>query len=385
MIAEAEKIAISVPVKVRNVNLDIIRSIAVYLVISVHFFLNNGFYDITIQGKRLWAAVCVRTAFMTCVPLFMLLTGYLMNQKRLSKRYFLGISKTLLTYLICCIFILIYTVVVLKEKTTFFSATIDILGFTHYSWYIEMYIGLFLLIPFLNLIYNNLENKKQKLLLIAVFTVLTTLPSILNIYDLLSFNTIIHPSTSSLTNKLVPEWWEGLYPITYYFIGAYLKEYKEDIKISAKKCLLLLLILIVVFGTFNFWRSHNIAFVWGKWSAWSSFENVIDSILLFLFIIKLNVKRLPNPVKKCFSIVSELSLGVYLLSWIFDNALYQILNTHIALVQDRLYYYPLIVPAVFLCSLLLSWIVKLICRPLLDLPKMIKRLRLKNRSREVKL
>lgn len=385
MIAEAEKIAISVPVKVRNVNLDIIRSIAVYLVISVHFFLNNGFYDITIQGKRLWAAVCVRTAFMTCVPLFMLLTGYLMNQKRLSKRYFLGISKTLLTYLICCIFILIYTVVVLKEKTTFFSATIDILGFTHYSWYIEMYIGLFLLIPFLNLIYNNLENKKQKLLLIAVFTVLTTLPSILNIYDLLSFNTIIHPSTSSLTNKLVPEWWEGLYPITYYFIGAYLKEYKEDIKISAKKCLLLLLILIVVFGTFNFWRSHNIAFVWGKWSAWSSFENVIDSILLFLFIIKLNVERLPNPVKKCFSIVSELSLGVYLLSWIFDNALYQILNTHIALVQDRLYYYPLIVPAVFLCSLLLSWIVKLICRPLLDLPKMIKRLRLKNRSREVKL
>lgn len=302
----------------------------------------------------------------------MLLTGYLMNQKRLSKRYFLGISKTLLTYLICCVFILIYTAVFLKENITVRSAIIDILGFTHYSWYVEMYIGFFMVIPFLNLIYNNLENQKQKLALIVVFIALTALPSIFNTFDLSSISVIIHPSASRATDKLIPEWWAGFYPITYYFIGAYLKEYKDGINISAKKCFFALLVLTVVFGSYNFWRSHNVNFVWGKWNSWSGIENVIDTVLLFLCILKLNTKSLPTAAKKCFSTVSELSLGAYLLSWIFDDTFYRILNEHISATQNRLFFYPLIVPTVFFCSLALAWIVKLICRALLKLPEKIK-------------
>ena len=385
MIAEAEKTALPTAAKSRNVNLDIIRSIAVFFVVSVHFFLNTGFYYVPIQGKRLWLAVCVRTLFMTCVPLFMLLTGYLMNRKRLSKQYFLGISKTLLTYLICCIFILIYTAVFLKENITIYSAVLDILGFTHYSWYVEMYIGLFMMIPFLNLIYNNLQNQKQKLAIVVVFIALTALPSIFNAFDISSIYAIIHPSASGATSKLIPEWWSGFYPITYYFIGAYLKEYKDEINISAKKCFFALLIFTVVFGTYNFWRSHNVNFVWGRWNNWSGIENVIDSVLLFLCILKLNTKSLPNAAKKCFLIVSELSLGAYLLSCIFDDAFYRILNEHISAVQNRLLFYPLIVPAVFLCSSALSWIVKQICGALLKLNGKIKTATVfKNSSRMVK-
>ena len=66
----------------RSVKLDLIRCIAVFEVISVHFFLNNGFYNQTIC-KSLFSQVCFRTLFMTCVPLFMILTGYLMNKKEL--------------------------------------------------------------------------------------------------------------------------------------------------------------------------------------------------------------------------------------------------------------------------------------------------------------
>lgn len=40
--------------KKRNINLDIIRSIAVFSVLSVHFFLNNGFYTEIIKGKRMF-------------------------------------------------------------------------------------------------------------------------------------------------------------------------------------------------------------------------------------------------------------------------------------------------------------------------------------------
>ena len=242
-----------------------------------------------------------------------------------------------------------------------------------------------MMIPFLNLIYNNLQNQKQKLALVVVFIALTALPSIFNAFDLSSIYAIIHPSASGATSKLIPEWWSGFYPITYYFIGAYLKEYKDEINISAKKCFFALLIFTVVFGTYNFWRSHNVNFVWGRWNNWSGIENVIDSVLLFLCILKLNTKSLPNAAKKCFLIVSELSLGAYLLSCIFDDAFYRILNEHISAVQNRLLFYPLIVPAVFLCSSALSWIVKQICGALLKLNGKIKTATVfKNSSRMVK-
>ena len=46
-----------------------------------------------------------------------------------------------------------------------------------------MYIGLFLLIPFLNAMWRGLKGQKQKILLIATLLALTTLPSLFNIYD----------------------------------------------------------------------------------------------------------------------------------------------------------------------------------------------------------
>lgn len=47
--------------KQRNINLDIIRCVAVFFVISVHFFLNNGFYSEIVVGKRMYIMVMMRT------------------------------------------------------------------------------------------------------------------------------------------------------------------------------------------------------------------------------------------------------------------------------------------------------------------------------------
>lgn len=65
----------------RNSNMDIIRCFALLSVVAVHFFLNSGFYDHVVIGKRMYVAVVVRTALMVCVPMFMVLSGYLMRTK----------------------------------------------------------------------------------------------------------------------------------------------------------------------------------------------------------------------------------------------------------------------------------------------------------------
>lgn len=47
----------------RNINIDLIKCIAVFSVISVHFFLNSGFYSKIITDK-MYIAIIFRTLFM---------------------------------------------------------------------------------------------------------------------------------------------------------------------------------------------------------------------------------------------------------------------------------------------------------------------------------
>ena len=65
----------------RDVSLDITRIIAFVSVPAIHFFLNSGYYNVPLEGKRMYLMTYGRTFFMVCVPLFMILSGYLMVTK----------------------------------------------------------------------------------------------------------------------------------------------------------------------------------------------------------------------------------------------------------------------------------------------------------------
>lgn len=97
--------------KERNINLDLIRCVAVIFVISVHFCLNSGFYELTCSGMRMLIMCILRTAFITCVPLFLMLTGYLMNKKELTLSYYKGIKRTYCIYVLVCICCLLFNVI----------------------------------------------------------------------------------------------------------------------------------------------------------------------------------------------------------------------------------------------------------------------------------
>ena len=65
----------------RVAGLDIIRALAVLFVISVHYFKNTIFYSIPMTGKTMIILNSLRWLFFICVPLFMILTGYLSRNK----------------------------------------------------------------------------------------------------------------------------------------------------------------------------------------------------------------------------------------------------------------------------------------------------------------
>ena len=127
---------------------------------------------------------------MVCVPLYMLLSGYLSAEKHipLTRPDLLGYYKKLLpiflTYALSTGVILLYRVLWLGEEQTIRSAVKNLLSFQQYSWYMNMYFGLLLLTPFLNALWQSLATPAARRALLAVLLVLTVLPGMVNIYHL---------------------------------------------------------------------------------------------------------------------------------------------------------------------------------------------------------
>lgn len=348
----------------RNSSLDIVRIAAAFAVLSVHFFLHNGFYSQVVSGFPMYIAVTMRTLFSVCVPLFLILTGYLMCKKTLSRKYYKGIVKTLIVFVlstIACILFKYYSVRYFPELifvnsfesydslslNTFIFGTLDFTG-ANYSWYIEMYIGLFLIAPFLNLAYGKLKSKRQKQALVCTFILLTILPSLFNIFNFDSAQWWTNPTSSDEFFKLIPAWWTGVYPLTFYFTGAYLREY--GFRIKTPTLIVTLLFALFIFSTFNYFRSYGSTFKSGTYVYWYGFEPYVMSVLLFMLMTRIKTDSFSNKTKFVLWKISDLALGIYLISFIFDEFVYRALTNNVPVMTDRLPYYFITVPVVFILS-----------------------------------
>lgn len=331
--------------KQRNYSIDLIKIVASCLVIIVHFFLNTNYYNLSLKGGEMFLFTCIRNFAMCCVPLFLLATGYLMCGKELKKGYYFGICRTILIFLIaeigCCLFDSIVT-----DNVSFFKQILRI-GSIHYSWYIDMYIGLFIIIPFLNTAYRKLNSQKEKRLLVLSFAAITMIiPSIF------------------VTVGLSQGWWTKVYPLAYYYIGCHIKENENSIKskIKAPYCMIGAILTTVLLTVIIFLRLQGgvLSSISGL-TSYSSFFICVSAVMIFLMILKLQDK-LENTkiIKSVLCKLSRLTLGAYLISYIADEMVYDIVYNQINVDENRFVTFPIIVPLVILSSFCMSYLINII-------------------------
>lgn len=351
--------------KNRSFALDLVRVTAAFSVISVHFFMNARFYDQPMLGKKMFVLCAMRTFFSCCVPLFLVLTGYLLCQKKLERRFYYGLGGTLTAYVLAgsaCVF---YKAVFLHVDYTASHLLRTFLEFSasDYGWYVEMYIGLFLLVPFLNLIYNGLDSKKKKDALMLTLFFLTVLPTLTNNFNLADPAWWNAPALGT-AHRVLPRRWLTFYPVTYYFVGCYLREF--GLKFKTRAIVLLLALATLGFGAFNYWQSYGVGFVTGNYVDWGGFEPCVITVLLFSLLSRVKGDRLPLALRYGLWKVSDLCLSIYLVSYMFDTAFYPWLNEAVPAIPDRLFWFPVMTVCVFVCSMLLSlvlhWVQELLGR-----------------------
>lgn len=325
----------------RIAGLDIIKALAAFFVVSVHFLMNTKFYEMKLSGYGMIILTAVRHFLLTCVPLFLLATGYLNRNKEPNKEYYKGIIKVLISYVFICILCIIFRKFYFGEEKRLLAWAASIFNFSAngYSWYIEMYLGLFLLIPYLNILYKSLETKNRKAGLIFTFIALTALPSITNGIKVLDHRLFV-----------LPDWWIAMYPITYYLMGCYIAEYKPKIS-TLKNIVYILLILLIhtsVYWVINEGGRFYKPFL-GK------YQNILTMMLAVLIFILFYDKDIKNKViKKIIVLISTCSLDIYLFSYIIDLKIYSIIKPLLETPKDHVLMMAPTVIIVFVLSFILA-------------------------------
>ncbi|MDE6580283.1 MAG: acyltransferase family protein [Ruminiclostridium sp.] len=335
----------------RNETLDIIRIISLLCINGVHFFRNSGFYSTPVEGEKMMLLCVFRSLFMICAPMFLMLSGYLMNQKTPSKKYFWGITKTIVIYFLCSVVFSLFLKFIQEEEMTpkIFITNLFAFEGTKYAWYIEMYLGLYLMIPFLNIVFNNLKDKKQALSLLGALFAVCILPSFFNIFRFEEAEWWLDPASSKDYFQILPQWWDDLYPVFFYFLGAYLSKYKPAMSVIAN---IALLIGAVVFdGAFSYYRSFGHNYVWGDWNSNTSPTTALTAFLTFVLLLNIRFKKGNQSRSFALKRLSDSCIYAFLLSGIYDTYFYDIFKEKIPIVQNRFVYAPLMIFIVFISSI----------------------------------
>lgn len=319
--------------KKREMGIDIIKCLAIFSVIGVHFILNTATNISMSNNIDIMLYLSYRQFFIVCVPLFILTTGYLSIKNELNVKYFKKIFSILGIYLFYSIITLIYRNTFIKESITLVAGIKMVFSFEAipYAWYVNMFIGLFFLSPVLNKIIKNCSKKEVELCIFIIIGI-SIIPSTWN-----SFNTFL-----GYSNILpLPNFWISVYPIAYYLIGAYLKVYPSSF---SKKYYVYIAISIYITSIFINYMYSSLGSVSNVIKEYSSLFILIQSCSLFMYLLdKDSIKtKFDDSIIK---FISSHTLEIYLISYLVDTIIYSMTRVYIFsnTMRDYIYSIPVIV------------------------------------------
>lgn len=287
---------------------DFIKVIYALLILGVHAIWYSGYYSHPVNGIEEFVTMMFRN--LACNgPLLFLITGCLMRNRKINKMYYFGLFRIYIGFLLSAIVVLWARDWLLGYGKGNIWEILDFSA-SPYGWFISMYMGLYILIPFLNTLYDKLT-EKQRLYLLITLCVLTVIPSTVNIYNY---------AEDSL-RVVFPNWWENLFPITFYIIGIWVSD--KDFKLKKRTWALILLgsifLQTIIICSMNKFGPFNLSLGDRSGDKCNIFS-VINAVCIFELCR--NIKTNSKIVGKTFELCSKVMLETILMSVLIDTVLY---------------------------------------------------------------
>ena len=204
----------------RNYGADLLKIVSMWMIPVLHVLGHGGILELaqpfTFRGGAAWL---LEAAAFCAVNNYALISGYVGYGKRFrpSRLIYLYLQVLFYRLLITALFLLFRPEAVTAEQVL--NALIPV-RFGH--WYFTAYFSLFFFIPFLNRVIQSFEKKACEWLMLALFFVLSLLP------------TLLQADTGYSSYGYSALWLGALY-----LGGAYLKKYDIPSRVTGKTALLL--------------------------------------------------------------------------------------------------------------------------------------------------
>lgn len=280
----------------RKSNIELLRIVLILMIIILHYFNADmgGVLGHTISGSiNYYSSHLLESMSIVAVNVFVLITGYFSYKKEQVK-----VSKAINLVVIMIfwgLLLSLLTVLILQPRRIDVGVIEDIIKSATNQWFVVIYSILYLLIPFLNKVINNINKNSYKWLLgIGLF--------------------FFYIWPSFYTKVTLNDGGYGIVNFVYlYLIGAYIRKYHQNDKSIIKSLLVYLLCaLIVTVFSFKFGRAWDYCFVF----------NLVGSIALFELFRSINIKH-----SKLINQLATYTFAVYLIdvNEFFNKFLYRTL------------------------------------------------------------
>ncbi len=271
----------------RNSTLEILRIISMIMVIGLHYMNKtiggglNTALKVNIISSHIFESICI-----TSVNVFVLISGYFMlSAKTTGLRKAVDLYLVMLFYNLSCFGIATamgqYTFSVQELFFAFFPFFIGL------RWFLETYIILLIIAPFINKLLDCLNKKSHEFLIFIQIMLFSIWPSFFA-------GAPIHDGGYGITNF-----------ITLYFISSYIRKY-----ISFKNTKKTRFISLTVFAVSCSATTVSSFLPYFSQRAWSYcyIFNILASAALFVFFLDL-----PKTNLKIVNTISGTTFGVYIL------------------------------------------------------------------------
>ncbi len=267
-------------VKKRVVWIDIIKVVALILVIVLHLISNS--VQLNVRKASLLIYYCGTIS----VPLFFMVSGYLLLNKKEAITYKYCINKIIkiLFFMLLCnlVFVLIFWFKTGNVLNVFLEMCLNFVqdGYFYHFWYLWSLIIIYLLLPILYKVFNE---KKNYYYITITFILISLFASIINI---IRYQNGLSVFKYSIIQSL--RWW--IY-FTYFMLGGFIAKTDFLAKLSTIKHGLILLFTFILCLVYEYFMATKL---YGNLYAENFYDNLIIIVLVvlfFTFIKKVFAKR----------------------------------------------------------------------------------------------
>ncbi len=281
----------------KNYGVDFLRILSMFMVVCLHVLGQGGILDAVTQGStNYWIAWFLESAMYCAVDCFALISGYVLsvNKTKISSIASLWIRTFFYSATLTIVFFFFFPGTSMSKYDVLFSFFPVI---TKQYWYVSVYMGMYILIPVLNVALLNMKKMTLELVFIGML--------------------LVHSGFSLQFDPFnLGEGCSVMWLCLLYLLGGYFRKYDFPSGMKKYKGWLLYFSMIFVtfiskycIETFNSQADKSVEYG-GLLISFISPTVFIAAVGLFIATAQM---KFPEPAKKIISFFSPAAFGVYLI------------------------------------------------------------------------